>query len=149
MLVDGRVVTDLRFPVGLMDVVSIPKIEQHYRMMLDRNGKLRLVKVPEGKQAWKLCRIEGKTTVTGGKTQLNLHDGRNLLVAKDAYKTGDVLKLELPSQKILEIYKLSKGNIALVIAGAHVGEIVVIEEYIVTRTHVPQPGQVQGRHDRR
>ena len=137
VLVDGRVVTDLGFPVGLMDVVSIPKIELNYRMMLDRNGKFRLVKVAEGKQGWKQCRIEGKTTVTGGKTQLNLHDGRNLLVPKDAYKSGDVLKIELPSQKILEVYKLSKGNTAMVIAGSHVGEIVVIEENIVRRTTSP------------
>ncbi len=86
VLVDGRVVTDPKFPVGLMDVVSIPKINQHYRMVLDRNGKLRLVTVPEGKEKWKLCRIEDKTTVTGGKTQLNLHDGRNVLVEKDDFK---------------------------------------------------------------
>ena len=79
-------------------------------MMIDRNGKFRLVKLTEGKQAWKLCRIEGKTTVPGGKTQLNLHDGRNVLVGKDSYKAGDVVKLEVPSQKILETYKLAKGN---------------------------------------
>lgn len=137
ILVDGRVVTDLAFPVGLMDVVSIPKIGLSYRMMIDRNGKFRLVKVAEGKEGWKLCRIEGKTTVSGGKTQLNLHDGRNLLVPKDAYKAGDVLKLELPSQKIMDVYKLSKGSTAMVIAGSHVGELVVIEENIVKRTTSP------------
>lgn len=137
VLVDGRVVTDYEFPIGLMDVVSIPKVDQHYRMMIDRNGKFRLVKLTEGKQAWKLCRIEGKTTVPGGKTQLNLHDGRNVLVAKDTYKAGDVVKLEVPSQKILETYKLAKGSTAMITSGSNVGELEVIEEYIVQRTVAP------------
>jgi len=137
VLVDGRVVTDHEFPIGLMDVVSIPKLNQHYRMMLDRHGKFRLVKVPEGKQGWKLCRIENKTIVPGGKTQLNLHDGRNLLVAKDTFKAGDVLKLEVPSQKILDTYKVAKGNTAVIIGGNNVGDLAVIEEYIVKRTTGP------------
>ncbi|MEM0449001.1 MAG: 30S ribosomal protein S4e [Methanomassiliicoccales archaeon] len=137
VLVDGRVVTDHEFPLGLMDVLSIPKLGQHYRMMLDRNGKFRPVKVPEGKHTWKLCRIEGKTTVSGGRTQLNLHDGRNLLVSKDVYKVGDVLKLEVPSQKILDTYKLAKGSTALITSGSNVGQLEVVEEYIVQRTVAP------------
>ena len=137
VLVDGRVVTDYNFPVGLMDVLSIPKTNQYFRMMLDRNGKYRLVKVPEGKQGWKLCRIEGKSTVPGGKIQLNLHDGRNIIVGKDSYKAGDVLKLEVPSQKILESFKLAKGNTAVIIGGANVGGLEVIEEYIIKKTTGP------------
>ncbi|HTY46117.1 MAG TPA: 30S ribosomal protein S4e [Methanomassiliicoccales archaeon] len=152
VLVDGRAVTDFNFAVGLMDVVSIPKIEQHYRMVIDRNGKLRLMKLPEGKQNWKLCRIENKTTVAGGKTQLNLHDGRNVLVSKDTYKVGDVLKFDVTPEdakatkgktkkaqekRILETYKLAKGNTALITGGSNVGDLAVIEEYLVKRTTGP------------
>jgi small subunit ribosomal protein S4e len=133
VLVDGKVATSLKQGIGLMDVVSMPKIKTYYRMVMDRRGKLQLVKVPETKAAWKLCRIENKTTVPGGKTQLNLHDGRNLLVEKDDYKTGDVLKLEVPSQKILDHYSLDKGSLALITSGSHVGETAVVEEYLITR----------------
>jgi small subunit ribosomal protein S4e len=106
-------------------------------MLLDRNGKLRLVSVTEGKEKWKLCRIDGKTTVKGGKTQLNLHDGRCVLVDKDHFHCGDVVKLEVPSQKILETYKFGKGNVALIVSGVHAGEIGVIEEYVITRSSAP------------
>jgi len=133
VLVDGKVVTSLKQGVGLMDVVSIPKTNTAYRMVMDRRGKLQLVKVSEAKASWKLCRIENKTTVPGGKTQLNLHDGRNILVEKDGYKTGDVLKVEVPSQKILDHYGLDKGSVALITSGSHVGETAVVEEYLVTR----------------
>jgi small subunit ribosomal protein S4e len=135
--VDGRIVTEERFAIGLMDVVSIPKLNQNYRMMLDRKGKFRLVSLTEGKEKWKLCRIDGKTILSGGKVQLNLNDGRCLIVEKDTWKCGDVVKIELPSQKILDTYKLAKGNTAMILGGSHAGELGTIDEYIVQRSSAP------------
>jgi len=137
ILVDGRPVKNRKFPVGLMDVVSVPRLNQHYRMLLNSKGKFELVKIPEGKEKWKLCRIENKVTVKGGKTQLCLHDGRNILTDDGSYKTGDVLKIEVPSQKILDVYRLAKGNLAYIIGGNHVGKVAVIEDYIETRSPTP------------
>lgn len=134
VLVNGKVVKNGKFPIGIMDIISIPKTGTSYRMVINRRGQLTLVKVQEGREAWKLSRIENKTTITGGKIQLNLHDGTNLLVEADTYKTGDVLKIEVPSQKILETYKLAKGSVVLIMSGSHVGETAVIEEYEITRT---------------
>ncbi|MBI0583623.1 MAG: 30S ribosomal protein S4e [Methanomassiliicoccus sp.] len=131
--VDGKIINNHKHGVGLMDVVSLPKAKSDYRMVMDRRGKLQLVKIPEAKASWKLCRIDDKSIVPGGKTQLNLHDGRNILVEKDSYKTGDVLKIEVPSQKILDHYKLEKGSVALLTSGSHVGEIAVVDEYVITR----------------
>jgi small subunit ribosomal protein S4e len=133
ILVDGKVVSNPKQGIGLMDVVTLPKAGTAYRMVMDRRGKLQLVKIPQEKTSWKLCRIENKTIVSGGKVQLNLHDGRNLLVEKDSYKTGDVLKIEVPSQKVMEHYSLDKGSVTLITSGSHVGEIAVVDEYVITR----------------
>lgn len=137
VMVDGRAVKDHKLPVGLMDVVSVPKTGQNFRMLLDRMGRLTLVKVPEGKENWKLARIENKTTIADGKTQLNLHDGRNILVEKGDYKTGDVLKIELPSQKILDVYRLAKGSVAMIVGGSHAGEVEIIDDYVITKSSAP------------
>ncbi len=131
--VDGRAATDGKRPVGLMDVVSLPRTEEHYRVLLDTQGRLRLVAIDEKRATWKLCRLEDKTTVRGGRTQLNLHDGRNLLLDKDAYKTGTTLKLQIPEQKVGDAYALEKGNVALLISGKHVGELAHVESYVPTR----------------
>ena len=128
VLVDGRVVTDPKFPVGLMDVLSLHETKSHYRMLVDARGRMTLVGIEDGDSKWKLCRVEDKTTVRGGKTQLNLHDGRNLLLAKDAYKTGATLKIHVPGQKVVEHYELSKGAPVLVTAGQHVGQVAHVEE---------------------
>jgi small subunit ribosomal protein S4e len=126
--VDGKVRREEKFPVGLMDVIEIPGLGAGYRVVPSRKGlTLHAIKGEELK--FKLCRIEGKTTVRDGHVQLNLHDGGNVLVRvmdpfnpkEDVYKTSDVLKLSLPDRKILDHIKMREGVQAVVIDGKHIG----------------------------
>ena len=110
-------------------------------MLLDHKGRLKPVRIEAPEAKFKLVRIEDKTTVKGGKTQLNLHDGRNILIPKNRYRTGDVLKIEVPSQKIISDIPLVKGNLAIIINGAHVGEISPVSKLEVTRD--PKPNLVK------
>jgi len=136
ILVDGRVRRDHKYPVGLMDVIEIPKIKKVYRVVPFEHG-LKLVEIPKKEAKLKLCRINDKTTVRGGRLQLNLHDGRNVLVDKDVYKTGDSLLIELPEQKIVDHIKMEKGSLALIIGGKNRGMLVKVKEVIVTRSREP------------
>jgi small subunit ribosomal protein S4e len=133
IIVDMRPTRDFKRPLGLMDTVSVPKADVHFRVVLDRKGKLQFVPVGETDVAWKLVRIEDKTTLKGGRTQLNCHDGRNILIEKDVYKTGDVLKVELPTQKVLAHYPMTKGAVAMVISGSHTGEMSTVVQRTPTR----------------
>lgn len=135
--VDGLVVTDHRRLVGFMDVLRIPKLKRQWRMLIDARGKSRLVAIDEKQAAWKLCRIDSKTTQKGGLTQLNLHDGRNILLTSDKYATGDVLRIRVPEQKVMATYPLEAGNLAYVIGGAHVGQVSAIESVLVKRSSRP------------
>jgi small subunit ribosomal protein S4e len=133
VIVDMKATRDFKRPLGLMDTVSVPKAKQYYRVLLDRKGRLRLVSIEEVDATWKLVRIEGKTTLRGGKTQINMHDGRNILLDKNEYKTGDVLKIELPTQKVLSHYPMEKGAPAMVISGSHTGGMSTVEQRVPTR----------------
>lgn len=141
ILIDGRIVTDHKMPVGFMDVLTIPKAKENFRALLDTRGKIRPIRISKDRAKWKLARIENITTIKGGNAQLNLHDGRNILVESGKYKTQDVLKIELPSQKILASYALEKGNVAIIIGGRHSGQIGTIENYNVIRG--PKPNVVE------
>ena len=66
--------------------------------------------------------------IKGKKVQLNFHDGKNKLVEKDAYKTGDVLKIAFKENKIDDVFKFDKGTVSMIIGGTHIGEIASIEE---------------------
>ena len=57
ILVDGRVTTDMRRGVGVMDVLTVG--DDHYRCVLDINGKLRYAPISAKEAAIKLCRIDG------------------------------------------------------------------------------------------
>ncbi len=137
ILVDGKARRDYRFPCGLMDVITILPTNESYRVLIDPRGILRPVKIDEEMAKWKLCRIENKTTVRGGKRQLNLHDGRNIIVSEDKYKTGDVLKISIPKQEIIEHIPLQEGYIALIMGGRHIGKIEKIKRLMVTRSPLP------------
>jgi small subunit ribosomal protein S4e len=141
VLVDGTPRLDHRFPVGIMDVISIPKIGKSFRVMLNPRGQLVLRPIEQTEVGWKLTRIMDKTTVKGGKTQLNLHDGRNILVEKDEFKTGDVIKISLPEQKILGRMELSEDSLALLTGGAHIGTICRIKK--IERTENPTANLVE------
>lgn len=132
VLVDGKPRKDHRYPVGLFDVVSFPKIKKDYRIVPNPKG-LSLIEIPEKEAKQKICRINNKTLVKKGKLQLNLHDGKNILVDNDSYKTGDSILIELPSLKILQHVPLAQGNLGLICKGLQAGKIVRIKEIIPGR----------------
>ncbi len=133
ILVDGRPVISPKFPVGLMDVLTLKETKSYYRMMVDGRGRMALVPIEDAEAKWKLCRIEDKTTVRGGKTQLNLHDGRSMVLAKNQYKTGTTLKVHVPEQKIVGHYELATGAASLITGGKHVGELAHVLDVHLTR----------------
>ncbi len=128
IFVDKRKRSDERIPVGLMDVIEFPQIEECHRILIDSKGRLMAVKVNAKEAGMKLSRVESKSLLKGGKTQLNLSDGRNIIVDKDAYAVGDTLQLSLPDQKIQDHLKSEKGALVLLIGGKHAGTIAKMEE---------------------
>lgn len=130
--IDGKVVKDQSYPVGLMDVLTIEKMNKRYRILPDSHFGLMLNEITEEESIFKLCRLNGKTTLKGGHVQLNLHDGRNILIqVKDArspkeaqnYKRMDVLKISVPEQEILSVLKFKEGNLALIMDGKNIGQV--------------------------
>ena len=135
VLVDGKVVKDYKFPVGFMDIVDIPKTGESYRVLLDRKSRLQLDLIEDN--TLKLSKIVNKSTIKGGKTQLNFHDGKNLIVDEDVYSVGDVISLKVPENEINEIYPLKEGAIVLVTGGKHTGELGTVSEIIENKSSNP------------
>ncbi len=137
--VDGKVAKDLDRGLGLMDTISFAApLDAHYRVMKDRHGKLALVSIPSTEAAVKLGRVRFKHAVHGGKVEVTLHDGRNLLVpANSPYRVGDSVKIALPGQKVVEHLRLAPGALAYVSGGSHVGELARVERVEVRNSSQP------------
>jgi small subunit ribosomal protein S4e len=138
VIVDGQVQREGLFPTGLMDVITMPEMEKTYRVLPSEKG-LTLHAVGKDEAMFKICRIENKKVVNGGNVQLNLHDGRNILIEvkdpskpeEDVFKTLDSVKIGLPSQEILGHLKLGEGVQAIIVGGKNVGKhgkIVAVEQ---------------------
>ena len=126
ILVDGRVVTDHKFPVGLMDVVSIPETDEHYRILPLKGKGLRPFKISGEEASFKVGQIRRKMHVRGGDLQFTLHDGRNIRFKEvteevRSYKTYDSFKISIPDQRILDYVRLDKGVYALIYRGSKMG----------------------------
>lgn len=137
VLIDGVIQKEDLFPTGLMDVISIRDAEKWYRVLPSEKG-LTLHSISKEEAGVKLCRVENKTILRSGNVQLNLHDGRNLLIPvkdpnrheEDIFKTLDTLKISLPSQEVQSHLKLTEGVPAIIVGGKNIGrhgKIVAIE----------------------
>jgi small subunit ribosomal protein S4e len=133
LIVDGKAVRDYKAPIGVMDTITLPALNKNYRMLLTDKGKLATVEIDEAEAKFKLCRIENKTVIKGGKYQLNLSGGRNITLDKNDYKVGDTLKVEVPEQKIVDSYALKTGAKVIVMSGSQVGKIKTLKDHIIVK----------------
>lgn len=133
--VDGRVRREDNYPVGLMDVISIPEMKRFFRIIPSRKGLI-LNTISEQESEFKLCRIENKTMIKKGKIQLNLHDGSNVLLKptdpetpeKETYKLLDTVKINLPEREILDRIRMEEKHYATIIGGKNIGKHGIIVE---------------------
>jgi len=126
VLVDGKIRKDYKYPVGLMDVISIPSADLFFRVVPDNTKYLSLAKITKEDAKYKFVRITNKTTNKHGNLQLNLEDGRNILIPKEKinemkFPTLSTLKIELPSQNIIASYEIKEGKYAIIVGGRNVG----------------------------
>jgi small subunit ribosomal protein S4e len=120
--VDGRIRRNERYSIGLMDVLELPEADQRYRVLPAHGGRFILHPISKAETEYKLCRILGKTTVKRGKTQLNLHDGRNVLIEGESYDVGDIVKLDVVGQEITDHISFKPGVRVIITGGRSQGQ---------------------------
>jgi len=137
--VDGKIARDLSRGLGLMDTLSLAApLDAHFRVVRNRRGKLALVTIPAPEATVKIARVRFKHAVNGGRVEVTLHDGRNLLVpATTPYRVGDSVKIALPEQTVVGHLPLAPGSLAYVAGGTHVGEIARVDRVEVRNSSQP------------
>lgn len=139
VIINGRPCRDAKLGIGIFDIISLPKINKFYRILRDKNGRHVSVEIDAEAAKTRLCKVKNKTIVTGGKVQLNMRDGANLL-ADNTYKAGDSIVLSLESDtrfKIVDHFPFTVGNMAMVIGGRHSGKVARIIDIVKMPGSVP------------
>ncbi|MEM2963559.1 MAG: S4 domain-containing protein [Candidatus Anstonellales archaeon] len=117
--VDGKKISDKKFPIGLMDIIHLP-LEDKYYIVTIKSGKLSVQPLPAELASKKYCKIVKKYTIKGGQLKATTHDGRSITADKDT-KVGDTAVLEIPSGKVVALLKRKEGARCLITAGKHAG----------------------------
>ncbi len=141
VLVDGVPRKDYKFPIGLFDVVSIPKLDKSYRILFDEKGRYVPKEIEDANL--KLYKIVNKTVVKGGRIQLNLFDGTNVLGSNE-FKTKDSILMKIPEKEIVDHLRFEEGALVMITGGSHAGEIGRIKEYKIVRSSAPNLVTVEG-----
>ena len=114
ILLNGKVVSNPRYPIGLSDVITVAK--KSYVCGINKQGKFA---ISESKSSENAYIVVGKYKSKKGAIMLCLHDGTNIEYSKPINVNDSIyLKDWLVSRHI----KLDVGAQCSVINGVHVGE---------------------------
>jgi len=138
--VDGKVRTDINYPAGFQDVVSIDKTNEKFRLLYDTKGRFILHRISEEESQYKLLRVvhtaKAKKATIGRNPfatdqaasipYLVTHDGRTIRYPHPNIKTDDVVKFDFVNNKILDHIPFDIGNQCYITKGRNCGRIGII-----------------------
>ena len=124
--IDNKVRRDPKFPVGIMDILTVVKTNEHYRMLYDVKGRFTLVKVKEAESKIKLLKVKSKAVGPNKIPYIVTHDGRTIRYPHPEINEGDTLKYDLEKNSILEWFRNESGHLAYITGGNNVGRVATI-----------------------
>ncbi|BFZ64551.1 40S ribosomal protein S4 [Saitoella coloradoensis] len=124
--VDGKVRTDKTYPTGFMDVISIEKTGENFRLVYDVKGRFTIHRITAEEAEYKLCKVKKVQLGAKGVPYLVTHDGRTIRYPDPLIKVHDSIKLNLKDNKIEGFAKFDLGNIAMVTGGRNQGRVGII-----------------------
>jgi small subunit ribosomal protein S4e len=128
VLVDGKVRTDLTYPAGFMDVVSLPLCGEHYRLLYDAKGRYVQHKIKDNEAKYKACKIVKVALGQKAVPFVVTHDGRTIRYPNPDIKVLDTVKVDIVTGKITEFIKFDTGCQVYVTGGKNRGRIGTITQ---------------------
>jgi len=121
--VDGKAKTENKYPVGFMDVVSIKKTNDYFRILYDTKGRFVLHKVSKKEATYKLLKVTKKGVAAQGVPYILTHDGRSIRFPDPLIKVNDTIKYNIETKTISKFVKFDKNNLCYITGGANRGRI--------------------------
>jgi len=157
--VDGKVRTDINYPAGFMDVISIPKTNENFRLLFDTKGRFVLHRITPEEASYKLCRITQFSKAKKASIGRNpfhtgqagtvpfavTHDGRTIRFADPAFNVNDTIKVDLKTGRPVGHIKFDVGQLVMLTRGANIGRVGTI----VSVEHHPGSFDIVHVKDRR
>jgi small subunit ribosomal protein S4e len=141
--VDGKVRTDNTYPTGFMgttvnhhiplgdpyllvDVLSIEKSNEYFRLLYDVKGRFVIHQITAEEATYKLLKVKKVALGNRGVPYIVTHDGRTIRYPDPLVKVNDTVKFDLTQNKITGIVKFDTGNLVMITGGRNMGRAGVI-----------------------
>jgi len=111
--INNKEVKDIHESIKLFNILQADKT---YQLLILPTGRFIF---KETKEKDRICKVINKNLLKNNQTQLNLHDGSNILT-KDKINTNDTTYLS-PENKITKTVKLEKGAECFISSGKYAG----------------------------
>ena len=121
--VDNKVRRDSKFPVGVMDVLSVVKTNENYRMLYDVKGRFHLQPIKEAEARFKLCKVKTKAVGPNKIPYIVTHDSRTIRFPHPEIDEGDTIKYDLEKGQINTWYKNEPGKLCYITGGNNIGRV--------------------------
>jgi len=125
--VDGKVRTDICFPAGFMDVISIEKTGEFFRLLYDVKGRFVCHRIGADESAYKLGKVKRVGVGKNSLPYIVTHDART--IRRDAdnnVKVNDTVVIDIKTGKVTDFIKFDTGNTVMVIGGRNTGRVGII-----------------------
>jgi small subunit ribosomal protein S4e len=124
--VDGKVRTDNTFPAGFMDVISIERTQENFRLIYDTKGRFTIHRITTEEAKYKLLKVKKTQVGAKGIPFIVTHDGRTIRYPDPLIKVNDMIKFDLETNKITGHVKFEVGNIVMITGGRNMGRVGII-----------------------
>jgi small subunit ribosomal protein S4e len=116
----------MTYPAGFMDVVSLPKSSEHFRLLYDTKGRYVLNTISDEESKFKLCKVKKTSVGPNGIPYAVTHDARTIRFPDPIIKTHDSVKIDLATGRIIDFVKLETGVQVMITAGRNTGRVGIL-----------------------
>jgi len=124
--IDNKVRSDPTYPAGFMDVISIEKSGEHFRLLYDVKGRFTVHRITAEEATYKLLKVRKVAIGAGGVPHIVTHDGRTIRYPDPLVQVNDTVKYDLQQAKLVDFVKFDTGNICVITGGRNMGRAGVI-----------------------
>jgi small subunit ribosomal protein S4e len=121
--IDGKVRTDMTFPAGFMDVISIEKTNEFFRLIYDVKGRFAVHRITKEEAKYKLCKVKKVLVAPKGVPMIVTHDARTIRYPDPHVKVNDTIRLNLETNRIEDYIKFDSGNLVMITGGHNLGRV--------------------------
>jgi len=125
--VDGKVRRDPTFPAGFMDVVTIKKTNEQFRLIYDVKGRFTVHRITPEEARYKLCRITRKGVGAKGVPYVVTHDARTIRYPNPDISVNDTAIVDIESGSITDNVPFESGNLCMITGGRNLGRVGIIQ----------------------